>query len=278
MVGKSLWRSLRVVEHLGTGALIALYVNLRYRNGQRPDWLPRVTAWWHKRLCATLGVRISVRGRPEPGCLLIANHISWLDIPIVGAQGRIGFLSKSEVRDWPLIGWMAEIAGTLFIARGANQTTDIASHISDLVSSGGTLVIFPEGTTTDGHEVRRFHPRLFGIAQGSGPRIQPVAIGYRRGTDPAPEREAAYIGEDTLVASLWRIIRHPNLVADIQFLPPIQADENTPRRALAERTHDAITEALGLAAKRPARHCAPEPASNRADKAMDLDPTLALIQ
>ncbi|EXJ15471.1 lysophospholipid acyltransferase family protein [Imhoffiella purpurea] len=263
------------MEHLTTGALIALYVSLRYRRDGRPEWLPTVTSWWHARLCAALGIEISVRGRLEPGCLLVANHISWLDIPIIGGQGEIGFLSKAEVRTWPLIGWMAEIAGTLFIARGGNQTLNIASRIAGLLASGRTLVIFPEGTTTDGSEVLRFHPRLFGIAQDAGPRIQPVAIGYHQGSDPRPETRAAYIGEDTLVASLWRILRHPNLVADIQLLEPIQADANESRRALAERTHAAILGALDPV--RGERKQTPEETPNTCIEEMDLEPRPAFI-
>ncbi|AFL75620.1 lysophospholipid acyltransferase family protein [Thiocystis violascens] len=246
MMAKSLWRSLRVIEHLTTGAIIALYIRLRSSIGRRPVWVPQAVHWWHARLCRALGLRLRIVGRVEPGCLLVGNHISWLDIPIVGAQHEIAFLSKSEVRGWPLIGWMAEIAGTLFIERGAHQADRIAACIVAEVARGHPLMIFPEGTTSEGHCVRRFHPRLFSVAQDSGIRIQPVAIGYRRGEDPTPDPHAPYVDDDTLIANLWQIIRHPDLVAHIQFLPPLRADDDATRRSLAESSRLAIVTALGL--------------------------------
>ncbi|WP_295408611.1 lysophospholipid acyltransferase family protein [uncultured Thiocystis sp.] len=262
MMARSLWRSLRVIEHLITGAIVALYICLRSSIGQRPVWVPQAVRWWHTRLCRALGLRLRVEGRVEPGCLLVGNHISWLDIPIVGAQHEIAFLAKSEVRGWPLIGWMAEIAGTLFIERGAHQADRIAARIVAEIAHGHPLMIFPEGTTTEGRCVRRFHPRLFSVAQDSGIRIQPVAIGYRRGEDPTPDTRAPYVDDDTLIANLWQIVRHPDLVAHIQFLPPLQADDETTRRSLAESSRRAIVAALGLDPEndRRRRHDRPETA------------------
>ena len=246
MMAKSLWRSLRVIEHLTTGAIIALYIRLRSSIGRRPVWVPQAVRWWHGRLCRALGLRLRIEGCVEPDCLLVGNHISWLDIPIVGAQHEVAFLSKSEVRGWPLIGWMAEIAGTLFIERGAHQADRIAARIVAEVAHGRPLMIFPEGTTSEGHCVRRFHPRLFSVARESGIRIQPVAIGYRRGEDPTPDPRAPYVDDDTLIANLWQIVRHPDLVAYVQFLPPLQTDDEATRRSLAESSRLAIVAALGL--------------------------------
>ena len=243
MVSRSFWRSLRVVEHLLTGALLALYFSVR---GRRSGRLPGVVRWWHGRLCRALGVRVEVAGRIASGCLLVGNHISWLDIPVIGAQGELGFLSKSEVRGWPLVGWMAEIAGTHFIARGGNQVEEVRARLAAEVRQGHALLIFPEGTTSDGRLVRRFHPRLLAVAQSGELAIQPVAIGYRHGDDPAPDVRVPFVGDDTLIANLWRIVRHPDLVARIHFLPPICEMCIRDRRMLAERARLAIVEALGL--------------------------------
>lgn len=243
MLPRSVWRSLRVGEHLLTGALLALYFSAR---GDRSGELPKVVRWWHRRLCRVLGLRLEVSGGLQPGCLLIGNHVSWLDIPVLGAQGELGFLSKAEVRGWPLVGWMAEIAGTHFIARGSHQADEVRARLVEQVRQGHTLLIFPEGTTSDGRLVRRFHPRLLAVAQSGELRIQPVAIGYRHGDDPTPDVRVPFVGEDTLIANLWRVIRHPDLVAHVHFLPPIQAGENEGRRSLAERARLAIVEALGL--------------------------------
>jgi 1-acyl-sn-glycerol-3-phosphate acyltransferase len=88
-------------------------------------------------------MRVEIWGEPAPNALLVANHVSWLDIPVIGAQGKIGFLSKEEVRHWPLIGWMADIAETLFIRRGANQTGALISRIVGRVRDRGHLAVFP---------------------------------------------------------------------------------------------------------------------------------------
>lgn len=188
-----------------------------------------------------------------PNGLLIANHISWLDIPILGAQGELGFLSKSEVRGWPLIGWMAKIAGTRFIERGAHQSQAVLDRLLEDLSQGRSIMIFPEGTTTDGRGVSRFHPRLFALAQQPGIHVQPVAISYRGVGASGPDTQVPYVGEDTLIANLWRLIRHPGLVAHVRFMPPMRAEQGESRRALAERARSRIVEALNLESRHPDR-------------------------
>lgn len=247
MIARVTFRGLRVAEHLVTGAVIAGYVRARYGSaGRPPAWLPAAVRWWHARLCRALGIEIEIEGRLAHGCLLVGNHISWLDIPTIGAQDSIGFLSKSDVRQWPLIGWMAEIAGTRFIERGGNQSSQVLDHLRSDLMQGRAVMLFPEGTTTDGYRVKRFHPRLLAAAQAPDLGIQPVAISYHSGDDPAPDRDAPYIGEDSLVANLWRLLRHPGLVARIRFLPPIRDTQGAQRRVLAERARAAVLEALDL--------------------------------
>jgi len=246
VAARPIWRGLRVVEHLFTGASIAVVAASSHRLGAPPQWLPGAVRWWHARLCRALGVKVRVSGRPDPRCLLVANHISWLDIPALGAQAPLGFLSKAEVRAWPLVGWMAEVAGTLFITRGGHQTGAMASRIADDIARGRSLMVFPEGTTSMGLGVRRFHPRLFAIAQQPGLGVQPVALSYRHGDDPRPDSAVPFVGEDTLLASLMRILRHPDLIAEVRFLPPIAATAADDRRALSSRARLAIVTALGF--------------------------------
>jgi 1-acyl-sn-glycerol-3-phosphate acyltransferase len=238
-----LWRSLRVTEHLLTGLSIALAVAVGRGLGLRVAWVPDVTRWWHARLCRSLGVRVEASGEPSANALLVANHVSWLDIPIIGAQGRISFLSKAEVRSWPLIGWMAGIAGTLFIERGANQAGPLVSQIVERARSSGPLVIFPEGTTTDGTRLQRFHPRLFAAGQQTGVKVQPVAL--RFGTNLSPDPVAPFVGDDALLPHLSRLIRHAGLRAHVQFLPPLNGNTLS-RKHIAEHCRSAIADALAL--------------------------------
>ncbi|MCK7575434.1 MAG: 1-acyl-sn-glycerol-3-phosphate acyltransferase [Chromatiales bacterium] len=247
MIARTLWRSWRVGEHLATGTLIGLYAALQGRAYRQPSWLPRAVRWWHRRLVRALEVEVRIVGRLEPGCLLVGNHVSWLDIPILGAQGEIGFLAKSDVRRWPLIGWLADLAGTRFIERGAHQAESVVHQLLADLASERTTMIFPEGTTTDGRTLGRFHPRLFAIAQNPGVRVQPVAIRYRRRDTFALDHCVPYVGDDSLIANLSRLVRHPGLIACLHFLPPMQALDSESRRALAERARAAILETLDVA-------------------------------
>ena len=252
---------MRIGGLLMLGLLICAYIHLAARVGRSPSWVPAVVRWWHGRLCRALGVRVRVSGAVADRCLLVANHVSWLDVPVLGAQGQLGFLSKAEVRDWPLVGWMSAVVGTLFIERGANQASSVSVQIAGAITEGRTLVIFPEGTTSDGRQVRRFHPRLFAAAQHPGLRVQPVAIGYRRGEDPDPDLEVPFVGEDNLVASLWRVVRHPDLVAEVRFLAPIEPQDGEDRKRFAARARFGIVEALGLPVDSPQAAEALQPVS-----------------
>jgi 1-acyl-sn-glycerol-3-phosphate acyltransferase len=237
-------RSVRVAEHLLTGAAVALVIAALRAAGGRPGWVPAVVRWWHGRLCRALDLEVEVSGNLAPGALLVANHVSWLDIPVLGARGPVQFLSKAEVRDWPLVGWMAAVAGTLFIARGAHQAGGILDLIGEHVRAGVPVVIFPEGTTTDGRAVRRFHPRLFAAAQRAGLRVQPIAIRY--GADGDPDPIAPFVGDDDLVSHLLRVVAHPGLTVRVRLLPPLESGM-TDRRSLAEQCRQAIAGSLSPA-------------------------------
>lgn len=182
-------------------------------------------------------------GEPRPGSLLVANHVSWLDIPAVGALGEITFVSKDEVRSWPVLGGFAKAAGTLFIKRGGYQTAAVIAQIRDRIDQGASVLVFPEGTTSDGHRLRRFHPRLLAAVEAGAHRVQPVAVRYGSGTEPDPV--APFVGDDTLAAHLRRVLRHPGIGAQIAFLEPLDP-AGLDRRALAGAVRDAIAAQLGL--------------------------------
>ena len=239
-----IWRLVALLGHVLIGALITLVLMILRRLGLSWPALPPIVQWWHRRAVRLLGLRLQVSGEPLPGAaLLVANHISWLDIPALGAVRQMAFLSKSEVRRWPLVGWMAEFAGTLFIERGSNQSEQVRDAIRGRLEQGGQVVFFPEGTTTDGSDVRRFHPRLFAAAQQSVAPLQPVSLRYL----PAPGRAsvAPFIGDDELMPHLLRVLKEPWITVEIRFLPALDAGEMD-RKSLAERTRSSIRESLGL--------------------------------
>ncbi len=240
------WRGFRLLEHLLTGAMLSAGVAVLGLVRVPQPWRPTLVSWWHRRLLRCLGLNVLHRGAPAVGALFVANHVSWLDIPVLGGAAPLRFVSKSEVRHWPLVGWMAATAGTLFMQRGAHEAAEMAQCIRQQLQHGASIAIFPEGTTSDGRALRRFHARLFGAAEQDGAAVQPVAIRYGRGLEP--DATAPFIGDDTLVAHLWRLLRHPGLTATVCFLPLLDAGDEG-RRELADAARAAIAAQLARQAR-----------------------------
>lgn len=237
------------------GLLLAAAVKLDWRAHLRPE---RLMQHWVRVLLKLLGIRVSVSGTPvASGRMTVANHVSWLDIPLIGACEPTRFVAKSEIRHWPVAGWLANAAGTFYIRRGKGGARPLLERLHPHLLSGGAVTIFPEGTTTDGASVLDFHPRLFAAAVESGCPVQPVAIRYRRtadGRDIAP-----FIGDDDLVTHILRILREPALQAEISYCAPITST-GLSREQLAAQAHAAIRAVI-----------APEPRPQRAAAPLPLD-------
>ncbi len=151
------WRLPLVILHILAGMLEALWLRARYP--QAHPAMAMAKQRWYLRLLSLLGVRLRVTGAPAGGAmLLISNHVSWLDIPVIGALWPCDMLSKAEVAEWPVIGWLARNVGTLFIRRGSGEVSRKVEEIRERLAGGRSVLVFPEGTTTDGRAVRRFFP------------------------------------------------------------------------------------------------------------------------
>jgi 1-acyl-sn-glycerol-3-phosphate acyltransferase len=237
-------RLLRLFGHLLAGSLTVLLLFPFLDRGERGKRLVR----WAARMLTGLGVRVAVKGRPPAvrggGALIVANHVSWLDIHLIHSLLPARFISKAEVRDWPLIGWLADKAGgTLFLERtrksDAKRMNEVmAGHLRD----GDCLALFPEGTTSDGSALLPFFPSLFQPAVAAAATVWPAVIRYRR-PDGGPCGAAAYYGDMSLLTSLGNVAREPGIVAEIEFLPVIAAAGLT-RRDLAAQAESAIRAAL----------------------------------
>jgi 1-acyl-sn-glycerol-3-phosphate acyltransferase len=201
--------------HIITGFAAALACGalfVQYREYQQP-----VIRWWHRRLCRIVGLDIRVHGAPVDGTALwISNHVSWLDIPVLGSQYPVYFLSKAEVADWPLIGSLAKAAGTLFIKRGSGDSNKVADQLGEHLQARRNVIFFPEGTTTDGHTVKRFFSKLFAASRPDVP-IQPVMICYR--DDDGLHPYAPFIGDDEFFAHILDMLKSEPLVVEIKVLP-----------------------------------------------------------
>ncbi|MEP1214618.1 MAG: lysophospholipid acyltransferase family protein [Marinobacter sp.] len=167
-----------------------------------------------------LGFRVSTQGtfsrRPV---LYVSNHISWSDIPVLGSMVPLRFLSKAEVGRWPVIGWLAKQAGTLFILRGSGKAGQARREMATTLMSGQSVLVFPEGTTTSGVTVLPFHSRLLQAAADAGVEIQPISIGYLR--NGHPDHLAPFIGDDEFHHHLVRMLRQPAVEVGIIAHPPV---------------------------------------------------------
>lgn len=184
--------------------------------------------------CRCLGLRIRHHGaEPAQNVLIVSNHISWCDIPILGAFAPARFLSKAEVGQWPLIGWLARQAGTLFIQRGSGQARRVRTGIEEALKRGESVTIFPEGTTSAGITVLPFHGLLLKAATAADVPVQPVTIAYRR--NGRPDHVAPFIGDDEFHHHLTALLKQPSADVDVLFHQPMELPETaTAQEAAAE--------------------------------------------
>ncbi len=240
-----LYRAVFVVLHLFAGLFeVALFFPF-YGKFRRDGSVSR----WSSRLLAILNVRPSVHGSPPAianrATVLVANHVSWLDIQLIHSVWQVRFVAKSEVRRWPLIGWLSARTGTLFIERGKHRhAARINQAIHAAFLQGDTVGVFPEGTTTDGRELTRFHASLLQPAVEEGAMVYPVALRYLDESGNV-NVSASYVGDTTLTESLRMIFAQRAILAELIFLPAIDAIGKT-RRELAAQTQSAIAAALNL--------------------------------
>ena len=201
---------------------------------------------WSRQLVGILGMKIGAGGTatPVPVGLLVCNHISWLDIFVINALAPTAFVSKNDVKHWPLIGWLCAKTETIFLERGSRAAAQrTRERIVGELGAGAHVGIFPEGTTTDGSRVLPFHAALFQGAIDAGVPVVPLALRY---VDAAgrPSRAPAYDGDVTLWQCLLAIARADGLVAQVRVLAPF-APAGFDRRHLASRCHRAIAWHLG---------------------------------
>jgi len=225
-------RLARVAAHALGGWLTIVLVFPRLTQDERNR---RVQAW-ARRMLDILGIRLELRGIPPARgpMLLVANHISWLDILLMHASRHCRFVAKSEIGHWPLIGTLTMAAGTLFIERASRRDAmRVVHNMADSLKAGDILAVFPEGTTSDGTSLLPFHANLVQAAISAGAPVQPVALRYLQAGSENPSFAPCYIGDDTFVGSLWRTVTTSGIAARVDFGVPQHA-AGRDRRAWAE--------------------------------------------
>lgn len=204
--------------------------------------------WWARRALAILGIHLETHGQGVSGrCMVVSNHVSWLDILILSAAEEPHFVAKSDIADWPVIGWIATTVETFYIRRGRGGSRPLLDKLIPWLKTGNeSFVVFPEGTTTDGQDVLPMHARLFSAAVEAGVPVQPVALRYSldaRGVDIAP-----FIGDDTLLAHIFRVLVSPGFTAELIYGRVQQP--HRPVELLAWRSEQEVRLCLGLPPRR----------------------------
>lgn len=250
---RRLFRLCRLLPHVAKGAWDSATILPAGRppRGER-EW-HTVRRWFVKAL-HIVGVEVRVHGEPAQGAVLfVSNHVSWLDIGALNTIIDAGFIGKSELRHWPVLGFLIARGGTVFIERGgAGAAQNATREMVERLGHGDRVAVFPEGTTTRG-PMRRFHPRLFEAARVTGAPIQPVALRYDN--DAAP-----FVDDRSFLSHLWGILGERRITVDVWLLPPI-ATEDRDRRSIARAAESSIRERLE-ALPEPARAAGAERAES----------------
>ncbi len=223
---------------LATGLLWPLLELMLGRKAAFPQELIRRN--WCVAVCRILNVQVEAIGQPSPQTRLwVANHISWLDIIALGARHPLLFVAKEEVADWPVMGYLARRLGTLFVRRGdSGQTAAIAEQMAWQLRQGRQLMLFPEGTTTNGERVLRFHAKLLHPAQLAQSQVQAIGLEYQG----AAKSFAPFIGEDDFLPHLLQILTLDRIPLRVHYCQPLPAGLH--RDILAQTTRKQVVAAL----------------------------------
>ena len=235
-------RILRAVLHGLHGVAIVVVAFPRLANAERQARI----GWWSGKMLRCVGVSLQVDGVPAVGAsLLVVNHVSWLDILAVHAVvPRARFVSKADVKAWPLLARLIDSAGTLYLERERKRDALRVVHaMAEALQGGATVAIFPEGTTSTGHGLLPFHANLLQAAIATGTPVQPAALRYADASHSVSEA-VEFVGATTLLTSLWRTARGDRIAARLSFLPP-RPSAGRDRRALAAELQSDIAAALG---------------------------------
>ncbi|MBV8272933.1 MAG: 1-acyl-sn-glycerol-3-phosphate acyltransferase [Cupriavidus sp.] len=207
----------------------------------------RLIREWSRKLLAICGIEVEVQGlapgRAAPqGGMLVSNHISWLDIYVIHCWQPVRFVAKSEIRSWPVVGWLCDKTGTIFIERGRKRDAHrVLHHITEVMQQGDLVCVFPEGTTTDGSKVLPFHANLMQAPVAGHLPVQPVALAYLDAATGKPSQAPAYIDDISLVQCLNAILKSPPIKARLVIGPQLRAGA-AGRRELAEAAREVVVQ------------------------------------
>lgn len=217
----------------------------------------RLPRWYHRRCCRILGIRIERHGRPSRRhpTLYVSNHISYLDIEVLGALLRASFVAKAEVATWPFFSWLAKLQETVFVERRARRAAEHRDEMSRRLEAGDDLILFPEGTSGDGNAVLPFKSALFSVAErrphGEPLTVQPVSVSYTR-LDGLPLGRYlrpffAWYGDMELGSHLWHAISLGRVTVVVEFHEPVTIEQFGSRKALSDYCYGVVSRGVAAA-------------------------------
>lgn len=217
----------------------------RFRLGGRPAY-ETMMCWWARMVCRIFGIRRRVRGRfPAGAALVAANHISWLDIQLLHSIAPLGFVAKAEIAEWPVLGYLARVGGTVFHRRGSHDSASgVGEHLAERLAQGAQVAIFPEGGILPPVTPKHFHARLFGPAIESGAPVVPVMIRYTR--EGRVLDEITFLPGEHFLGNFFRLMAQPACEADVHILETVQP-MGLQRKQLAARAELAVRAAFETA-------------------------------
>ncbi|MEB3754541.1 lysophospholipid acyltransferase family protein [Acinetobacter sp. MD2(2019)] len=204
-----------------------VYRHQLYKQPNAPE-NTRYVQWFCRRLCKVFNIEVQIHGdaaQRDPA-LWVSNHVSWLDIPVLGSGARVFFLAKAEIEQWPLLGKLAKGGGTLFIKRGSGDSLRIREEIAKFLTQGIPVLFFPEATTSDGTYIKRIHGRLLGAAIEAQRPVQIALIAYVNQQGEL-DHVAPYFGDISFTDHVKRVLEMPKVTAHLMFLPRIDVTGKT---------------------------------------------------
>lgn len=232
------WLGLHIL--VGTPLTLIFFVPglRRLRLGGRPVH-EIMMCWWARMVCRIFGVRCRTHGSlPQGASLVAANHISWLDIQLLYSIAPVGFVAKAEIADWPLLGWLAGIGGTVFHHRGSHESASgVSARMAERLSEGRQVAIFPEGGIFPPVTPKHFHARMFGPAIETGSPVVPTMIHYSR--NGVVIDDVTFLPGEHFLANFFRLLAQPACIADVKLLELVEP-EGLQRKQLAARAELAV--------------------------------------
>lgn len=232
-------------------ALMCLWLSIAVLPWVKQEKREHIISTWTGRFLVWMGIPVTVEGDPsyfraqpgKPGCLLVSNHISFLDIFVLDSLVPVRFIAKDEISRWPVFGVITRSGGTIYIKRGDKRSLLATMGAMQKTMAGGRPVLmFPEGTTSDGTGLLRLHANLFEPAVRAGSQVVPVVLRYR--SKGQITTRPAYTGNVGLFECMWNILNTPQLSITLKILEPLPGGD---RHALCRQASAAMSAAIGVA-------------------------------